>query len=160
MFTIYRAASEHRSTNTVPILWPVVPGTNRISSHPFQKTLYLQKDYYHLAWHKCIAHCHSRHDHIWQKIARMNNKGVIRYDNGTDGLYTLFTNGILQIRNVTVADNYTEYRSEVRRTWDLDTEHILLFYYENGGKKKCSVAFLAKYLITLRKKAHKRMTKP
>lgn len=90
----------------------------------------------------------------------MNNKGVIRYDNGTDGLYTLFTNGILQIRNVTVADNYTEYRSEVRRTWDLDTEHILLFYYENGGKKKCSVAFLAKYLITLRKKAHKRMTKP
>ena len=90
----------------------------------------------------------------------MNNKGVIRYANGTDGLYTLFTNGILEIRNVTVADNYTEYRSEVRRTWDLDTEHILLFYYENGGKKKCSVAFLAKYLITLRKKAHKRMTKP
>ena len=35
----------------------------------------------------------------------MNNKGAIRYDNGTDALYTLFNNGILEIRNVTVADN-------------------------------------------------------
>ena len=36
---------------------------------------------------------------------------------------------------MTVADNYTEYRSAVRSTWDLDPEHILLFYYENEGKK-------------------------
>ena len=65
----------------------------------------------------------------------MNNKGVIRYYNGTDALYTLFNNGILEIRNVTVADNYTEYRSEVGSTRDLDPEHILLLYDENEDKK-------------------------
>lgn len=43
----------------------------------------------------------------------MNNKEVIRYYNGTDALYTLFNNGILEIKNVTFADNDTEYRSEV-----------------------------------------------
>ena len=102
----------------------------------FQKTLYLQKEYSHLTWHKCIAHCHSRgHDPIWQRIARLTNKGVIRYYNGTDALYTLFSNGILEIRNVTVANNYTEYRSEVRSAWDLDPEHVLLLFYENKGKK-------------------------
>ena len=102
----------------------------------FQKTLYLQKEYSHLTWHKCIAHCHSRgHDPIWQRIARLTNKGVIRYYNGTDVLYTLFSNGILEIRNVTVANNDTEYRSEVRSAWDLDPEHVLLLFYENEGKK-------------------------
>ena len=65
----------------------------------------------------------------------MNNKGVIRYYNGTDALYTLFNNGILEIKNVTVADNDTEYRSEVGSTRNLDPEHILLLYYENEGKK-------------------------
>ena len=99
-------------------------------------TLYLQKEYSHLTWHKCIAYCHSRgHDPIWQRIARLTNKGMIHYYNGTDSLYTLFNNGILEIRNVTVADNYTEYRSEVGSTRDLDPEHILLLYDENEGKK-------------------------
>ena len=137
----YRTASEERRTNTVPILWPVVSGTNRISSHQFQKTLYLQKEYSCLTWHKCIAHCQSRHDHIWQRIARLNNKGAIRYYNGTHALYTLFNNGILEIRNVTVADNYTEYRSEVRSAWDVDAEHVLLLFYENEGKKVCNSFF-------------------
>ena len=77
----------------------------------------------------------------------MNNKGVIRYYNGTDALYTLFNNGILEIRNVTVADNYTEYRSEVGSTRNLDPEHILLLYYVNEGKKILTSFFLAKYLI-------------
>ena len=36
---------------------------------------------------------------------------------------------------MTVADNYTEYRSEVRSAWDLDPEHVLLLFYENEGKK-------------------------
>ena len=36
---------------------------------------------------------------------------------------------------MTVADNYTEYRSEVRSPWDLDPEHVLLLFYENEGKK-------------------------
>ena len=110
-------------------------------------TLYLQKEYSHLTWHKCIAYYHSRgHDPIWQRIVRMNDKGVIHYYNGTDALYTLFDNGILEIRNVAVADNYTEYRSEVRSAWDLDPEHILLFFYENEGKKVLNSFFLAKYL--------------
>ena len=65
----------------------------------------------------------------------MNNKGAIRYYNGADALYTLLNNGILEIRNVTVADNYTEYRSEVGSTGDLDPEHILPLYDENEGKK-------------------------
>ena len=77
----------------------------------------------------------------------MDDKGVIHYYNGTDALYTLFDNGILEIRNVTVADNYTEYRSEVRSAWDLDPEHILLLYDENEGKKVLNSFFLAKYLI-------------
>ena len=77
----------------------------------------------------------------------MNNKGVIRYYNGTDALYTLFNNGILEIKNVTVADNYTEYRSEVGSTRNLDPEHILLLYYVNEGKKILTSFFLAKYLI-------------
>ena len=76
----------------------------------------------------------------------MNNKGVIHYYNGTDALYTLFNNGILEIRNVTFADNYTEYRSEVRSAWDLHPEHILLSFYENEGKKVLNSFFLAKYL--------------
>ena len=76
----------------------------------------------------------------------MNDKGVIQYYNDTDALYTLFDNGILEIRNVTVADNYTEYRSEVRSAWDLYPEHILLFFYENEGKKVLNRFFLAKYL--------------
>ena len=94
-----------------------------------------------MTWHKCIAQCHSRHDHIWQRIARLTNKGVIHYYNGTDALYTLFDNGILEIRNVTVADNYTEYRSEVRSAWELDTEHVLLLFYENEGKKELNRFF-------------------
>ena len=123
-------------TITVPILWPVVPGKNRISPHTFQKTLYLQKEYRYLTWHKCIAYCHSRgFDPIWQMIATLTNKGVIHYFNGADALYTLFNNGILEIKDVTVADNYTEYRSEVRSEWDLDPEHVLLLFYENEGKK-------------------------
>ena len=36
---------------------------------------------------------------------------------------------------MTVGDNYTEYRSEVGSTRDLDPEHILLLYDENEGKK-------------------------
>ena len=71
----------------------------------------------------------------------MNNKGVIRYYNGTDALYTLFNNGILEIKNVTVADNDTEYRSEVASTRNLDPEHILLLYYENEGKKVLNSSF-------------------
>ena len=95
-----------------------------------------------MTWHKCIAHCHSRgHDPIWQRIARLTNKGVIRYYNGTDALYTLFSNGILEIRNVTVANNDTEYRSEVRSAWDLDLEHVLLLFYENEGKKVLNSSF-------------------
>ena len=78
----------------------------------------------------------------------MNNKEVIHYYNGTDALYTLFNNGILEIKNVTFADNDTEYRSEVGSTRNLDPEHILLLYYENEGKKVFnSFFFLAKYLI-------------
>ena len=60
---------------------------------------------------------------------------MIHYYNGTDALYTLLNNGILEIRNVTVVDNYTEYRSEVRSPWDLDPEHVSLLFYENEGKK-------------------------
>ena len=60
---------------------------------------------------------------------------MIHYYNGTDALYTLFNNGILEIRNVTVVDNYTEYRSEVRSPWDLDPEHVSLLFYENESKK-------------------------
>lgn len=78
----------------------------------------------------------------------MNNKGAIRYYNGADALYTLLNNGILEIRNVTVADNYTEYRSEVRRAWDLDPEHVLLLFYENEGKKVLNGFFgIVFYLI-------------
>ena len=78
----------------------------------------------------------------------MNDKEVIHYYNGTDALYTLFNNGILEIKNVTFADNDTEYRSEVGSTRNLDPEHILLLYYENEGKKVFnSFFFLAKYLI-------------
>lgn len=49
---------------------------------------------------------------------------------------------------MTVADNYTEYRSEEGSTRDLDPEHILLSFYENEGKKVLnSSVFLPKYLI-------------
>ena len=70
----------------------------------------------------------------------MNDKGVIHYYNGTDALYTLFDNGILEIRNVTVADNYTEYRSEVRSAWDLD-QNTYCFSSMKMKVKKCSTAF-------------------
>ena len=54
----------------------------------------------------------------------MNNKGAIRYYNGTDALYTLFNNGILEIRNVTVADNYTEAKWVVHGTWTQNTASL------------------------------------
>ena len=74
---------------------------------------------------------------------------MIHYYNGTDSLYTLFNNGILEIRNVTVADNYTEYRSEVRSAWDLDPEHVLLLFYENEGKKSAQWLFWQSILFDL-----------
>ena len=76
----------------------------------------------------------------------MNDKAVIHYDNGTDELYTLYKNGILEIRHVTYADNYTEYRCDVRTEHNRDGDHVMLLYYENEGKKQCSMAFLAYYI--------------
>lgn len=76
----------------------------------------------------------------------MNDKAVIRYNNGTDEFYTLYKNGILEIRNVNYADNYTEYRCDVRiDEHNRDGDHIMLLYYDNEGKKQCSMAFLAYY---------------
>ena len=64
----------------------------------------------------------------------MDSKGVIRYGNGTDSLYTLYKNGILEIRNVNVTDNNTEYRSDVRTKSDYDTDYIMLVYFKEEGK--------------------------
>ena len=79
-------------------------------------------------------------------IVGMNHKKVIRYYNGTDAFYTLYKNGTLEIQNVTVADNYTEYRCDLRTEHDRDGGYIMLLYYENEGKKQCSMAFLAYYI--------------
>ena len=126
--------SEEKKVDKVPIVWPVVPGTNRISCPSLQKTMFLKEKFQYLVWLKCVENCQSEDNHVWQRIARMNYERSIHYENGTDALYTLYTDGILQIQNVTMADNNTEYRCEVR-VWDIKTDHIMLrCYKEQQGK--------------------------
>jgi len=121
--------SEQPADDKVPLLMPVKAGINWIWSPKCQKALLLKDKFQYLRYHKCISHCKSDLHAVWHLIARMNDQGDIQIENGTDAWkYNLDALGFLKIRNVSVDDNGTEYKCEVRK-WDLDSEHIVLLYY-------------------------------
>ena len=121
--------SEQPADDKVPLLLPVKAGINWIWSPKCQKTLSLKEKFQYIRWLKCTSHCNSDLHAVWHLIARMNDQGKIDIENGTDAWrYNLDALGFLEIRNVSVADNGTEYKCEVRK-WDVDPEHIKLLYY-------------------------------
>jgi len=121
--------SEQPADDKVPYLLPVKAGISRIWSPKCQKALSLKEKFHYIRWRKCTSHCNSDLHAVWQLVARMNDQGDIQIENGTDAWrYNLDAMGFLEIRNVSVADNATEFQCEVRK-WDVDPEHVVLLCY-------------------------------
>ena len=124
-----------QSVSTVPILWPVKRGRNWISCPPLQKALYLYKVFRSVGWLKCLANCQTD-DAEWGYIGGMDDQWNVELNNGSDN-YNLVQRGLglLEIAEVTEADNGTEYRCTVVSK-DRESVHIVLLVQPDEGKFK------------------------
>lgn len=128
-----------------PILWPVRRGVNAISCPPLQKALQLEPTIHLVAWYKCVARFQTAVDcPAWSWVAGFNGTWHVQVLN--DSKHNLDQRGILQVRDVTEADNGTMYRCSVRirSCFGCDPESIyinllfdiLLFDREEGKMDK------------------------